>query len=159
MGNVRQWLQQQGDQQSVAAAALDDQLLHALLMGSGYCQTLRRVYIARDGPHSEAQELRQVRPLLIVVVPSTPPTMSTLQEQKCFPSTSERALNRTSRHIELHTSPLTLQGCVACPFPPSLRQAAQGVLANRPQTGMRDVNKCIRCCVPLLPCICCTGCN
>jgi DNA-directed RNA polymerase-3 subunit RPC5 len=61
MANVRQWLQQQGDQQSVAAAALDDQLLHALLMGSGYCQTLRRVYIARDGPHSEAQELRQVR--------------------------------------------------------------------------------------------------
>lgn len=61
MANVRQWLQQQGDQQSMAAAALDDQLLHALLMSSGYCRTLRRVYIAREGPHSEAHELRQVR--------------------------------------------------------------------------------------------------
>jgi hypothetical protein len=44
----------------VSAAALDDQLLHALLVGSGYAQMMRRVYIARDGPHSEAQELRQV---------------------------------------------------------------------------------------------------
>jgi hypothetical protein len=61
MANVRQWLQQQGDAQSLAAAALDDQLLHALLTGSGYATNLRRVYIARDGPHSEAQELRQVR--------------------------------------------------------------------------------------------------
>jgi DNA-directed RNA polymerase-3 subunit RPC5 len=60
MANVRQWLQQTGEQQCMAAAALDDQLLHALLMGSGYVQTLRRVYIARDGPHSEAHELRQV---------------------------------------------------------------------------------------------------
>jgi len=61
MANVRQYLQQQGDQQATAAAALDDQLLHALLMGSGYVQTLRRVYVARDGPHSDAQGLRQVR--------------------------------------------------------------------------------------------------
>lgn len=60
MANVRQWLQQQGDQQATAAAALDDQLLHALLMGSGYVQTLRRVYVARDAPHSDAQGLRQV---------------------------------------------------------------------------------------------------
>jgi DNA-directed RNA polymerase-3 subunit RPC5 len=64
MANVRQWLQQTAEQQCMAAAALDDQLLHALLMGSGYAQTLRRVYIARDGPHSEAHELRQVGALV-----------------------------------------------------------------------------------------------
>lgn len=60
MANVRQFLQQAADSQAVSAAALDDQLLHALLVGSGYATMLRRVYIARDGPHSEAHELRQV---------------------------------------------------------------------------------------------------
>lgn len=60
MANVRQWLQSQGGAQGNEASQMDDQLLHVLLLGSGYVQTLRRVYVAKEGPHSEAQGLRQV---------------------------------------------------------------------------------------------------